>query len=281
MKKFQSIMWVIALIIVLVLIGTIGYGYYRKATMEVKNPVATMEVEGFGIVKMELYPDLAPNTVSNFVTLANRGFYDGVTFHRVVKDFMIQGGDSKGDGTGSPKLSNLKDGGEDKEYSIKGEFIANGVKNTLKHEEGVLSMARGDYTQYSSTLKEESYNSAGSQFFIMTKKTTSLDGTYAAFGKVIEGMDVVHNIENVELTAPETSEDGTTTPSETPANKPVIKSIRVETYGVDYGVPETLEPFNYTNWMYKQYGIDPSSFTTSTDSTDVEDTETTDTEVAE
>src|SRR5699024_8144113 len=106
------------LILVIVLIGVVAYGYYQKATMEVKNPIATMEVENFGTIKMELYPDLAPETVANFVALANRGFYDGLTFHRIVKDFMIQGGDPNGDGSGSAKISDLKDGGEDTEYTI-------------------------------------------------------------------------------------------------------------------------------------------------------------------
>ena len=166
MNKLKNILWIIALILVIVLIAGVGYGYYRKATMEVTNPVATMEVENFGTVKIELYPDLAPETVANFITLANRGFYDGLTFHRVVKDFMIQGGDPEGTGQGSAKISDLKDGGEDTAYSIKGEFVANGVNNTLKFEEGVIGMARNDYTSYSSTLTEESYNSGSSQFFI-------------------------------------------------------------------------------------------------------------------
>lgn len=275
MKKFKGIAGIIAIIIILVLIGVLCYGYYKNVTMEPQNPVATMEVEGFGTIKMELYPDMAPNTVKNFITLSNRGFYDGLTFHRVVKDFMIQGGDVKGDGTGAPKLSDLKDGGADEEYSIKGEFIANGVKNTLKHEEGVVSMARADYTSYSSSLTEESYNSAASQFFIMTKANTSLNGQYTAFGKVIEGMDIVHNIENIEVKSSSEgtdSESSTTAEVSTPVNPPVIKSIRVETYGVDYGEPETLEPFDYTSWLYSQYGIDPSSFTTTTEDTDTETT---------
>ena len=270
MKNFKNIIWVIALIVILVLIGTLCYGYYKKATMEVKNPIATMEVEGFGTVKMELYPDKAPNTVKNFITLSNRGFYDGLKFHRVVKDFMIQGGDSNGNGTGAPKLNNLKDDASDEKYSIKGEFIANGFKNDLKHEEGVLSMARADYTSYSSTLKEESYNSAGSQFFIMTKNNTTLNGYYTGFGKVIEGMDIVHNIENIEVKAAE-SEEGSTEDNaskevSTPVNPPIIKSIRVETFGYDFGEPETLEPFDYQSWLYSQYGLDPNSFSTTTDS---------------
>ena len=261
MNKLKNILWIIALILVIVLIAGVGYGYYRKATMEVTNPVATMEVENFGTVKIELYPDLAPETVANFITLANRGFYDGLTFHRVVKDFMIQGGDPEGTGQGSAKISDLKDGGEDTAYSIKGEFVANGVNNTLKFEEGVIGMARNDYTSYSSTLTEESYNSGSSQFFIMTADNTSLNGYYTAFGKVIEGMDVIHNIENVEVKVADDSEETGNTEVSTPVNPVTITSIKVETNGVDYGLPETLTPFDYMSWMYQQYGLDPSTLT--------------------
>ena len=261
MNKLKNILWIIALILVIVLIAGVGYGYYRKATMKVTNPVATMEVENFGTVKIELYPDLAPETVANFITLANRGFYDGLTFHRVVKDFMIQGGDPEGTGQGSAKISDLKDGGEDTAYSIKGEFVANGVNNTLKFEEGVIGMARNDYTSYSSTLTEESYNSGSSQFFIMTADNTSLNGYYTSFGKVIEGMDVIHNIENVEVKAADDSEETGNTEVSTPVNPVTITSIKVETNGVDYGLPETLTPFDYMSWMYQQYGLDPSTLT--------------------
>lgn len=261
MEKFKNIIWIIALILVIVLIGTIGLGYYKKATMEVKNPVATMEVENFGTIKIELYPEIAPETVSNFVTLSNRGFYDGLTFHRIVKDFMIQGGDKEGTGQGSATIKDLKDEGEDTAYTIKGEFIANGVEeNKLKFDEGVIGMARSDYTSYSSTLTEESYNSGSSQFFIMTKSNTSLNGYYTAFGKVIEGLDIVHKIEEVEVKASDNAEETGNTEVSTPVNAPKITSIRVETYGVDYGLPETLTPFDYMTWMYKQYGIDPSAF---------------------
>ena len=134
MKKVQTILWCVACLVIIVLIAWIGYGYYKNATMEVKNPVATMEVENFGTIKMELYPDQAPEAVANFVALANRGFYNGTKFHRVVKDFMIQTGSKDGDGTTGAKISDLKDGGEDKDYTIKGEFVANGVNNTIKFE---------------------------------------------------------------------------------------------------------------------------------------------------
>ncbi len=244
--NIKKIITIIAILLVIVLIGYLCYGYYQKQFVKVQNPIATMEVEGYGSVKIELYPDMAPNTVTNFICLANRGFYNGLTFHRVVKDFMIQGGDKAGDGSGAPYLSNIMDNVEnDEAYAIKGEFIANGYEeNTLRHEEGVISMARGDYSSYSSDLLDEGYNSAGSQFFIMTKDTPSLNGAYAAFGKVTEGMDVVHAIENVELDTEDTDK---------PVNPPVIKSLSVETYGVDYGVPETMETFDIQSWFNQYY----------------------------
>ena len=258
MKKVKNILWVIALLVIIVLIGIVGFNFYKKATMEVKNPIVTMEVENFGTIKMELYPEQAPETVANFITLANRGFYNGLTFHRVVKDFMIQGGDKEGTGQGSATLSDLKDDGDSNtDYSIKGEFVANGVNNTLKFDEGIIGMARNDYTQYSSSLKEESYNSGSSQFFIMTKANTSLNGYYTAFGKVTEGMDVVHKIENVEVKAADSTSDSSSSNTEvsTPVETVKISSVTVDTQGVDYGLPNTLTPFNYMSWLYKQYGI--------------------------
>ena len=278
MKK--NIIWIIALILIIVMLGGLCFGYYKKATLKVENPIVTMEVENFGTIKLELYPDLAPETVNNFIKLANNGFYNGLKFHRVVKDFMIQGGDPSGDGTGSPKLSDLyenddenqtykySDGTEAKgsdSYTITGEFIANEYnKNTLNLTEGIIAMARSDYSSQAPTLTTESYNSGSSQFFIMTKNNTSLNGYYTAFGKVIEGMDVVHNIEQVEVKASEDSKESSSSQQEvsTPVNPVKITSIRVETNGVDYGLPETLTPFNYSTWLYKQYGIDPSSLST-------------------
>ena len=269
MKKVSNIITIIALVIIIVLIGMVTYGYYKKATMEVKNPIVTMEVKDYGTIKLELYPDMAPETVSNFIALANNGFYDGLKFHRVVEGFMIQGGDSNGDGTGSPKLSNLGldvSGDDDKDYCITGEFIANGYDNKIKHKEGVISMARADYTQsYSSSLTKESYNSAGSQFFIMTEDNSSLDGLYAAFGKVIEGMDIVHEIEKVEVkTADSSSSDSSSesknTEKSTPVNDVIISKVTVETYGIDYGKPKTLDTWNYYDWIYKTYGIDLKSY---------------------
>ena len=270
MKKASNIIAIIALIIIIVLLGVLGYGYYRKATMEVKNPIVTMEVQDYGTIKLELYPDQAPETVANFINLAQNGFYDGLKFHRVVDGFMIQGGDANGDGTGSPKLSNLGidvSESEDKDYCITGEFLANKHNNNIKHKEGVISMARADYTSYSPSLTTESYNSAGSQFFIMTADNSSLDGSYAAFGKVI-GMDVVHNIEKVEVKSSSdeqsSSSDSSSSESEksTPVNDVIISKVTVETYGAKYDKPQTLDAFDYYDWVYKTYGIDLKSYQT-------------------
>lgn len=252
MEKGKNISLVIAIVVVLVLIATVGFGIIKNGTMEVKNPVATMEIEGYGTVKIELYPDQAPEAVSNFIKLSNNGFYDGLTFHRTIPDFMIQGGDKNGDGTGSPTLKDLLgENAEDKEYAIKGEFQANKVNNTLKHKKGVISMARSDYSSLG--LTEQGYNSAGSQFFIVTSDTTtSLDGLYAAFGQVTEGYDIVENISNVEVvTRDSNAEEGL----DKPVNPPVIKSIRVETFGTDYGTPETLDAFDYQKYLQQMYGI--------------------------
>lgn len=167
------------------------------------NPIVTIEMENGDIIRAELYPAIAPNTVNNFISLINKGFYDELIFHRVIPGFMIQGGDPQGTGIGGPG------------YSIKGEFARNGFKNTLKHEEGVLSMARSMMP-----------NSAGSQFFIMHKDAPHLDGDYAAFGKVIEGMDVVDKIANVP-----------TGPMDRPLEDQIMKKVTVDTHGVKFPEP--------------------------------------------
>ena len=171
-----------------------------------QNPIVTITMENGDVIKAELYPESAPITVKNFISLINRHFYDGLIFHRVINGFMIQGGDPEGTGIGGPG------------YSIKGEFAQNGVKNDLKHTEGVLSMAR--------TMAP---NSAGSQFFIMHKTSPHLDGAYAAFGKVIEGMENVNKIA-------ETRTDY----SDRPLEEQKIRTMTVETFGVDYPEPEKM-----------------------------------------
>ena len=262
-NKIGMIITIIALVLLLLILGGLCYGYYKKITTNIPNPVATIEVKDYGTIKVELYPNIAPNTVTNFITLANNGFYDGLTFHRVVKEFMIQGGDPNGDGSGGPTLSNInpeieKDSEQDKEYAIKGEFLENKYsKNNLNLTEGTIAMARSDYTQYSPNLTEESYNSAGSQFFIMTSNNyTGLSGYYAGFGRVTEGLDVVKKIAKVKVTSNSNSEESTENSEKSkPKKDVVISSIKVETNGVNYGKPETIEPFNYMNWLYNMYGM--------------------------
>lgn len=170
------------------------------------NPEAIIEMENGDMMKLELYPDIAPNTVRNFISLANKGFYDGVIFHRVIPGFMIQGGDPQGVGVGGPG------------YSIKGEFKANGFENNLKHTKGVISMARS-----------MSPNSAGSQFFIMVADSPHLDGQYAAFGKVTEGIEAAEKIVAVKRNR-----------SDKPLEDQRMKKITVDTKGIEYGEPEKL-----------------------------------------
>lgn len=235
--KTKNILLSILVIILVIALEGIAMGYYKKTTEVVKNPIVTMEIANYGTVKIELYPDKAPNTVTNFVKLINDGYYNGLTFHRVIGDTLIQGGDKEGTGAGTS------------DFAIPGEFYANGYKgNDLRHEEGTISMARADYSSLSTSLATQGYNSASTQFFIMTKTVRNFDGLYCAFGKVISGLDIIKTITNLETT---TDEDGEAT--ETPKDKPVITSMSVDTFGIDYGTPETQKPFDYYTWMLNQY----------------------------
>ncbi len=179
---------------------------YMKGKIMANNPIVTFTMENGETFKAELYPDVAPQSVNNFVSLIKKGFYDGLIFHRVIPGFMIQGGDPEGTGMGGPG------------YSIKGEFASNGFRNDLKHTKGVLSMARSMMP-----------DSAGSQFFIMHETSPHLDGEYAAFGKITEGQEVVDAIAVVE-----------TDYSDRPRTPQVMKSVTVETFGVDYPEPEKI-----------------------------------------
>lgn len=172
-----------------------------------KNPIVKFEMNDGSIFEAELYPEIAPNTVNNFISLVKKGFYDGLIFHRVIKGFMIQGGDPQGTGMGGPG------------YSIKGEFSNNGFTNDLKHTPGVLSMARA-----------MDPDSAGSQFFIMHETSPHLDGSYAAFGKVVNGLDVINTIADVR-----------TDWNDRPMEDQIIKSVTVDTFGVKYDEPVTIK----------------------------------------
>ncbi len=182
---------------------TLTIFYFRKETIMAQNPIVTITMEDGSVIKAELYPEIAPQSVYNFISLIKKNFYDGLIFHRVIKGFMIQGGCPEGVGTGGPG------------YHIKGEFAQNGFENNLKHTAGVLSMARSMMP-----------NSAGSQFFLMHKDAPHLDGAYAAFGKVTEGMEVVNRIAEV-----------ATNYADKPLEPQVMKTVTVETFGEEYPEP--------------------------------------------
>ena len=202
MKRFKKL---VSLMLCLMLTMVCLSGCSETEQEEIPNPTVVITMEDGSTMNLELYPNIAPNTVANFVTLAQSGFYDGLIFHRVIAGFMIQGGDPTGTGMGGPG------------YTIRGEFSGNGFKNDLKHTRGVLSMARSMMP-----------NSAGSQFFIMHADAPHLDGQYAAFGKVIEGLDAVDTIASTQ-----------TGRADRPVNDQRMAKVTVETFGVNY-TPETL-----------------------------------------
>ena len=196
----RNIFSLILIIIIITITGCGGEGALKMG----QNPIVTIEMENGDIIKAELYPQIAPNTVNNFISLINKGFYNGVIFHRVIPGFMIQGGDPNGTGMGGPG------------YGIKGEFTSNGFTNDLKHTKGVLSMARS-----------QSKDSGGSQFFLMVADAPHLDGQYAGFGKVIEGIENADKIVSTK-----------TGPQDRPIAEQKMKKVTVETFGVTYPEPE-------------------------------------------
>lgn len=199
----------IALISILVITGC-----STKDSAKGENPVVTLEMESGEKMEIELYPDVAPITVTNFVNLASSGFYDGLTFHRIIQGFMVQGGDPDGNGTGGPG------------YAIKGEFENNGYTNMLTHKKGIISMARS-----------QSNDSAGSQFFIMLGEAPNLDGGYAAFGKVINGLEALEELGNTEVGINDMGSE-----MSKPVEKQVIKKMTVDTFGIDYGETKKINP---------------------------------------
>ncbi len=243
MKKNGLILSIILLIFVLILGGFLAYGYYQKDTYSLKRPIVSMEIKNYGTIKIELYPDMAPNTVKNFIKLINEGYYNGLTFHR-VEETLIQGGDKAGNGTGQT------------EQSINGEFKENGYNNEMKFERGTLGLARQDFTYYSSLsadLIEKGYNSGYAQFFITAEDVEAFNGYYTAFGKVIEGMEIIDKIKALETTTETDEETGEKTKTTKPVNPPVISNVTVDTFGVEYGEPETHESFDINSWMMNYY----------------------------
>ena len=293
MGKIKRILLILAIIIVALLLLYLGINYAKAGMNELKkdkNPVVTMEIEDYGTIKIELYPDMAPNTVKNFVALVNSGYYNGKTISEIGEDSIVggfdlsdgkqedyedkkdeekatvEGEDTEEEYVPGPKLSNiktLKDGEDDTAYSIAGEFVEAGfTDNTLSHQRGVISMKRDTYDDYQYQLSllqmmgYESYieslislmdNTAGSGFFIVTETNTAYDGQYAAFGKVIEGMDVVDKISEAKVKESK-SEDEENAEAETikvPEKEIKISKVTVDTKGIDYGVPETSTRFDF------------------------------------
>ncbi|MBR3153137.1 MAG: peptidylprolyl isomerase [Clostridia bacterium] len=293
MEKVKKILLIVVVIILIGILGVLSFSYINTNFInKKKNPIVTMEIEGYGTIEMELYPDIAPNTVNNFITLAENGFYDGKTFSEIGKTYIEGGYDLteipekeesssevsvNGEKTEEkeyikgPKLSDIRDLGEDEEdssYAIKGEFIDSGNdKNKLSHARGIVSMARVDVNDYQAEIltmrkmaqQDSTYdydsiinmiidnmnNSATSGFFIMTDKDTSYNGTYTAFGKVTSGMDIVDKISETET---KDDENG----NKVPVSQPVIKSVKVDTKGVDYDTPETVNVFDF-NGIFKMF----------------------------
>ncbi len=271
MNRLKKIILILLIIILVGTLGFLGFDYIRALTNKEQNPVVSMEIEGYGTIKIELYPDIAPNTVKNFIKLSERGFYNDKTLSE-IGDNYVKGGldlteipeDSEEEVLVGPKLSDIRDleeGEEDASYSIEGEFVDNGTKNnTLNHERGVISMVRTDYTDYQEeiammqmlgyedyidTLLDKMYDSATSGFFILTDNDTSYNGIYTAFGRVIEGMDIIDKISEIETTQDESGKA-------VPVIQPVIKNVSVETYGVEYGDPETIETFDFDS-IFKMF----------------------------
>lgn len=255
-KKKQMILWAILAIVMIVVVGVLIVNIVTAKTAKIKNPIATFEIENYGNIKIELYPEYAPNTVVNFINLINKGFYNNKTFYGKDVNAIYASKTQEGilsEPTMSLIDSSIQAGNEkDVKYQINGEFIANGFdSNILKHEKGVVSMVREEYSSYFG-LTEQGYNSASSNFQIMLDTNRNLNGLYTAFGKVVEGLDVVEKIFEIEEEV--TSEENQTTSAITNLSTPaIIKNATIETYGVEYGVPEVHEAFDYESYLQSYF----------------------------
>ena len=263
-KKLKIVLWIVSALAVLALIGNLCYRIYLAKTEQVVHPQVSFEIENYGTVKMELYPEYAPNTVANIIKLVEKGYYNNKVIYGKDDVCLYVGRNSEGEAE-NPKTSLLNseieaDSEYDFEYTIKGEFLANGFKqNTLSHQKGVVSLMRSDYTQYFSELSEESYNSGNAQIGIIMEDTRSLNGMYTGFAKIIEGLDVLEKIynehqikvdeETEETHAHEDGEEHSTEGIQEFEGYPVIKSATVDTFGNDYGNPVIEEAFDYNAYM--------------------------------
>ena len=253
-KKFLTIIWIAICIITIILIGVCIFSIVKSKVDEIVHPEVTFEIENYGTVKMELYPEYAPNTVSNFIKLIQNGYYDNKIVYGKDDVCLYIGRDSNGD-VQNPKLSLIDnsveaDSDSDYEYTIKGEFIANGFKqNTLSHDKGVVSLIRNDYSNYSSNLTEESYNSGNSQIGVMMNNNRNLNGVYAGFAKVTEGLDILEKIYNEAEIKNDDSEEAEGS-IQAFNNNITITSAKVDTFGLDYGMPVVQKAFDYQSYLY-------------------------------
>ncbi len=261
MKKLQFFLWIVIAIAILVLIGGCVYSFVRAKTQEILHPEVTFEIENYGTVKMELYPEYAPNTVANIIKLVEKGYYNNKVVYGKDDMCLYVGRDAEGEYVNPTKsviFDDVESGSEeDYEYSIKGEFVANDFRqNTLRHERGVITLIRSNF---GTGFTEESYNSGNSQIGVMIDgKVENLNGVYAAFGRVTEGLEILEKIFNESEIAVDTEQNPeetsvTTEEAESTiqkfANKPVITSAKVDTHGIDYGMPEVQEVFDYNQYM--------------------------------
>ena len=253
-KNFKNIILIILSVLVLAICIVLIVQAIRSKIQVVKNPELIFEIENYGNIKIELYPEYAPNTVKNIIKLAENGYYDGKVFYG-KDDISVYVGRNLEGNIDYPKLSTIEpevSAEDDYEYEIKGEFVANNFEqNTLKHEKGVVSLVRADYTQITSQLLDESYNSGSSQFTILMNNERSLNGVYAAFGRVVEGMEIVEKIYELEGSSKLENEETSESQSGIKAfnEYPVINKVTVETYGVNYGFPQVQKAFDYNAYM--------------------------------
>ena len=257
MKKVKLVLWILIAVMLLSLIGLNVYNIYLAKTEKVVHPELTFEIENYGNVKMELYPEYAPNTVANIIKLAEKGYYNNKIIHGKDEICLYLGKNEEGE-VDAPKASFISeaieaDSESDYEYAVPGEFFVNGYEyNTLHHEKGVVSLMRSDYTQYFQDLTNESYNSGHSQIGIIMDTAPALNGVYAGFGKITEGLDIIEKIYNEEKIKVEEKKEGEEVAEEalkTFEKAPVIKSVTVNTFENDYGNPIILKAFDYNAYV--------------------------------
>ena len=249
--KNNTMKLVVSLIALAVVVGAIGFvakGFYERATFEFENPIVSMEIEGHGTIKIELYPDMAPDTVRNFISLINDGYYDGLTFHRLDQDLaLIQGGCALGTGASGS------------DYSVVGEFPRNNFRqNTMTFERGVVGLARQDFSQWAEidpSLVNEGHNTGFAQFFIMTDSEPMFNGFYAGFGRVIEGMEIVDALLVLPTEIEIDEETGEGIITTTPVTPPVMTRVTVETFGVEYREPRLVRTFDLNTFLTGLFGL--------------------------